>query len=115
MRPAPPGPVPGKVALPEFLPGRSLDDEIAAYELRVAAIVDAPSEPLPRVVIEATRPAPGPSVRAEAEPWALPVTPPESLPTPAAIAAPGTCRACGLSISASARFCRRCGTAQQVA
>jgi zinc ribbon protein len=40
---------------------------------------------------------------------AVPPLEPQSNTVPGA---PGTCRSCGLSISASARFCRRCGTRQ---
>lgn len=109
---SPSTPTPGRVALPEFLPGRSLDDEIAAYELRVASLAAAPPEPLPPVVVEATRtpaavPMERPPVATSRVAASLPVAPVASSP-PAA----GTCRSCGLSLSASARFCRRCGTAQ---
>ena len=107
-----PAPSAPRVALPEFLPGRSLDDEIAAYEQRMATLAVAPAEALPPVVVAAIRPST--EVRtgsaAAVVPGAvgrLPVA-----PVHAASAAPGTCRSCGLSLSASARFCRRCGTAQ---
>jgi hypothetical protein len=98
------------VAFPGFRPGRSLDDEIAAYELRVAALAAAPPEPLPPVVVAATPPTDVARAELPRETRAF-ALPPE--PTP--ISAPsstGTCRSCGLSLSASARFCRRCGTRQ---
>jgi hypothetical protein len=100
-----------------FEPGRSLDDEIAAYELRIAALAEAPIEsepPLrPAAVRESER---GPTVAAMSRERSRP----EQAPAVAQIqaeavtvaAGAGSCRACGLSISASARFCRRCGARQ---
>jgi hypothetical protein len=100
-----------------FEPGRSLDDEIAAYELRIAALAEAPIEsepPLrPAAVRESER---GPTVaamsrersRAEQAPAVAQIQP-EAV---TAAAGAGSCRSCGLSISASARFCRRCGARQ---
>ena len=110
-------PASASVALPEFLPGRSLDDEIAAYELRIAALAASPPEPVapitPVVEVAPPRvpPAFQPAIRIQATPRPVPMAPPPA-PAGTTAAAPGTCRSCGLSLSASARFCRRCGTAQ---
>ena len=108
---------------PGFQPGRSLDDEIAAYEVRMAALAQIPLDPGPPIPQE---PEPAPRIAAAAAPPAA-IQPaqqpaPPSLQVvgtaqpaagePAVAGAPGTCRSCGLSISASARFCRRCGTRQ---
>jgi hypothetical protein len=103
-------------SFPGFQPGHSLDEEIAAYELRVAALAETPPAPGPPIVVAAT-PPPAPAASRLARPAALAAAPnlPAPTPMPAAPGSPGTCRSCGLSISASARFCRRCGTAQQVA
>jgi hypothetical protein len=129
--PAPNMPAPSAAArrtsaLPGFTPGASLDDEIAAYDLRVAAL--AAASPI----------ATGPPASAEFEAPAIiasVIAPPASVTPPAAVARPeshllpmeaipetppetasgaptGTCPSCGLSLSASARFCRRCGTQQ---
>jgi zinc-ribbon domain len=113
-------------ALPGFTPGASLDDEIAAYDLRVAALSTAlpiaagPPQPaefeapavLASVIAPAasvTRPAAVARPESHLAPMeAIPETPPETASgTPT-----GTCPSCGLSLSASARFCRRCGTQQ---
>jgi hypothetical protein len=113
-------------APPGFTPGVSLDDQIAAYDLRIAALAAAsplaagtsrPAEFVAPAVI-ASMIAPPASVTppaAVARPEshlapmeAIPETPPETASgTPT-----GTCPSCGLSLSASARFCRRCGTQQ---
>jgi hypothetical protein len=111
---------------PGFEPGANLDAEIEAYDLRVAAV----SQPLPPSTPEAlapaaARPAPMPesarpverfvaaspgqrAVRSEAIPEVPAVDPATAVP----VAPVGTCPSCGLTLSASARFCRRCGTAQ---
>ena len=113
----------GAAPFPGFQPGRSLDDEIAAYELRMAALAQIPLDPGPalppepqvieRVVASAT-PVAGPETVSPKPPIAAPAVgvaaPTPDEPTP--LGTPGTCRSCGLSISASARFCRRCGTRQ---
>lgn len=96
---------------PGFQPGRSLDDEIAAYELRIAALA-APLAPEPPIEAAAVRRSPPAAAMATA-----PVQPAEVAAAPAAVQpspapSPGTCQSCGLSISASARFCRRCGARQ---
>ena len=101
-----------KTSEPEFLPGRSLDDEIAAYELRVAALAATPPEPLPPIIVAATPPPMAPVMQQAPQPRVSAAVVPPSSPAPLAAAAPGTCRSCGLSISANARFCRRCGTSQ---
>jgi hypothetical protein len=118
---------PGRPArFPGFEPGANLDAEIEAYDLRVAAV----SQPLPPSTPEAlapaaARPAPMPesarpverfvaaspgqrAVRSEAIPEVPAVDPATAVP----VAPVGTCPSCGLTLSASARFCRRCGTAQ---
>jgi hypothetical protein len=113
-------------ALPGFTPGASLDDEIAAYDLRVAALSAAspiaagPPPPAafepPAVIASVIAPAASVTpLAAVARPEshlppmeAIPETPPETASgTPT-----GMCPSCGLSLSASARFCRRCGTQQ---
>ena len=131
-------------SLPAFPPGVSLDDEIAAYELRVAAFTTPPSvEPLPPAAPSPTvAPAPAPRVEPErlrpaastdgvagtgAAPAAARALPPiyvagpvPELPAPSPVALPaaqttGSCASCGLTLSATARFCRRCGTPQHAA
>jgi zinc-ribbon domain len=114
---------------PGFQPGRSLDDEIAAYELRIAALASIPLDPGPPIAAAAPAAAPAaPPIRAIAttpEPPAATPAGPVGVPagvagapavegavTAVAHGVPGTCSHCGLSISASAKFCRRCGTRQ---
>ena len=140
-------------------PGVSLDEEIAAYELRVAAL-SAPVEPATPPVPEPIEPTPAPAAPIVERPGPTPmrrptpvpeplrpaasmpspragdlrpidVPPPqpvrivvsgavEDLPAASAVTMPaaqstGSCPSCGLTLSATARFCRRCGTAQHVA
>ena len=122
-------------ALEGLEPGRSLDAEIAAYEEQHVAgepeaveVAPEPAEPFRPVLAPAPPPiaeeqvaamAPSPGERSPLE-----VLPPILGPRtvvgadqPAAAPSPGarTCPSCGLSLSVSARFCRRCGTAQQQA
>ena len=110
--PAPTGAAP----FPGFQPGRSLDDEIAAYELRIAALA-APTAPEPPIQAAAVHRAPPAAAAAASLPTPMAVPLP-MMPTPATeeqpglAPTPGTCRSCGLSISVSARFCRRCGARQ---
>jgi hypothetical protein len=118
---APSGEATAASPFPGFLPGRSLDEEIAAYELRIAALAAMPPEPLTRPAEPPTR-APQPAVRSgslpaptqrparTANPPTVVVAAPVQVAAPAAT--PGTCGTCGLSLSASARFCRRCGARQ---
>ena len=135
-----PSAIPRPVATPwdGFQPGRSLDEEIAAYELRVAALAAVPPEPaLPPITVTSMPAAERPAAQAPADAGAAAARPSavrsESLsPMPGAAIPPplpeaptageatqlhavGSCRNCGLSISASARFCRRCGTRQDAA
>jgi hypothetical protein len=142
----------GTPELPAFPPGISLDEEIAAYEMRVAELstpaatteaepeapAEAEAEPEPQAVelppavappsaeplswpvrdtlraaasthdLEAEVPKP----RVVAYAPDLPAVSPVVLP---AAQSTGSCPACGLALSATARFCRRCGTAQQQA
>jgi hypothetical protein len=123
-----------------FEPGRNLDDEIAAYERGLgeapqpAAPAGAPTWPVPGAMPEAFEPHwPDVSVAMAADGFApqpadgaagparaakAPIGPGAHLPAvsqPAAPLAARACPSCGLSLSASARFCRRCGTAQQAA
>ena len=124
-----------------FEPGRSLDDAIAEYERERAAVITVTTEVPEGVAAQAiepistaigqpmpastfggaaswtepaavsTAPEPqGPDVPVQAAPAALPVPPAPVIP-----GAARACPSCGLSLSASARFCRRCGTQQQVA
>jgi zinc-ribbon domain len=101
-----------------FPPGANLDEEIAAYDLRIAALATtAPSPPTspPAQVIASRAPSPGetPSVTQAMATATVPDLPdPDSRTGPAGTGA-GTCPSCGLSLSASARFCRRCGTPQR--
>jgi hypothetical protein len=109
---------PAPSPFPGFKPGRSLDDEIAAYELRIAALASpASAEPTIQAAAFVHReppPAAMPSrtgtIRGAAELAAEVLA-----ERPAGAAMPGTCHSCGLSISASARFCRRCGARQDAA
>jgi len=142
----------GPASLPAFEPGVSLDEQIAAYDLRIAALQAEPEAPAPDLFVPAAtvppfapppvapvpvapptaappiaavapsvaRPAaPQPQPQAAARPAAaaqsagipdIPVTPDASTMAAGAV---GTCPSCGLSLSASARFCRRCGTQQR--
>jgi hypothetical protein len=99
---------------PDFQPGRNLDDEIAAYELRIAALNEIPLDPGPAIVAPEVLRAAASATRVDAAPAPLEVPGQATeLAEPTSVApVPGTCRSCGLSISASARFCRRCGTRQ---
>jgi hypothetical protein len=123
--------------LPAFPPGVSLDDEIAAYEQRIAAFTTP--QPSPASARPTTQPDMPTRVEQEPErlrpaaaadrPVAMPATeraalppiyvagPVPDLPEPSPVALPdaqttGSCASCGLTLSATARFCRRCGTAQ---
>jgi hypothetical protein len=103
-------------AFPGFQPGRSLDAEIAAYELRIAALAESPldSEP-PLQAVGSGAPSPATQVTSATSSPSLGQTLlAAAIAAPGAVAgpSPGTCRSCGLSISASARFCRRCGSRQ---
>jgi hypothetical protein len=105
-------------SLPAFAPGASLDEEIAAYDLRVAAI-SGPASAGDALAPAAVHPA-------TSEPTVQPVLPPIYVPgpvpdlpdvSPAALPAAqttGACASCGLALSATARFCRRCGTPQHI-
>jgi hypothetical protein len=168
VEPAPPtmAPAPDRrpAGLPALPPGVSLDEEIAAYDLRVAALAEPPvAAATPEAPAVAPGPAPvappfvvptpAPPVQAprsdELRPAAVqppiahihaeemlprvhqgapqPALPPVYVPgpvpelpaaSPAALPASqstGTCGSCGLALSATARFCRRCGTPQPVA
>ena len=143
----PDGPARSGPAL-SFPPGVSLDEEIAAYEVRVAAIatpapVEAIEVPPPAVPEPAPLPPPAPAV-SDQPAWpmaaerAAPAAarhpapgsaqaftprfvagPVPDLPAASPVALPesrttGSCASCGLSLSATARFCRRCGTAQHL-
>jgi len=132
-------------SLPAFPPGVSLDDEIAAYEQRIAAFTTPPpsaapsAAPAPAPARPAMQPEMPSRVEREPErlrpasaadrPVAMPATeraalppiyvagPVPDLPAPSPVALPdaqttGSCASCGLTLSATARFCRRCGTAQ---
>ena len=118
-------------------PGRSLDAEIAAYEEQRGAGPETPEpeavevapepEPFRPVSIPAPWPIAEDQVAAMAAPGERPAL--ESLPPivgPTTVVGAGhpagapisgarACPSCGLSLSVSARFCRRCGTAQQQA
>lgn len=131
----------------QFPPGVSLDEEIAAYDLRVAALSTPTPEPeaeppatlapepigrtdpgLPAAPLDWPMAAEHAAPRASASdttgparlaPRYVPGPVPE-LPDASPVALPaaqstGSCASCGLSLSATARFCRRCGTAQHVA
>jgi len=114
---------PPVTSFPGFLPGRSLDDEIAAYELRIAALAQIPASPEP--AIQPTAVVHREPIRTREHTARAPVAmaaeatrePSDAISETADHTAmapmPGTCRSCGLSISASARFCRRCGTRQE--
>jgi hypothetical protein len=139
-------PTDGAPGLPAFPPGVSLDEEIAAYEMRVAALStpEPTPEAEPEPELEAVEPSPSPIAPPPAAPLSWPVRdtlrpaasaahePVADAPKPRVVAyAPelpavspvvlpaaqstGSCPACGLALSATARFCRRCGTAQQQA
>jgi hypothetical protein len=109
---------PGPSPFPGFRPGRSLDDEIAAYELRIAALASPPASPEPTIQAAAFihREPPSAAAQATTSPTRGAAEVASLVPAdrPAGAVLPGTCHSCGLSISASARFCRRCG-ARQVA
>lgn len=104
--------------MPSLPAGVSLDDEIAAYDLRVAALAE------PTVTHQPIQPAVVAQSAAVDEP--APALPPiyvpgpvPDLPAPSAVAQPasqttGSCASCGLTLSATARFCRRCGTPQHL-
>ena len=111
--PAPAAAPTSAAPFPGFQPGRSLDDEIAAYELRIAALA-APVAPEPPIQAAAVHRAPPPaSVPAAMAAQPLQATAPAIDEQPDLAPTPGACRTCGLSISASARFCRRCGARQE--
>ena len=107
-------------SLPAFAPGANLDEAIAAYDLRIAALSTPASMPSPQPPAAALQAA----AMASASPTAptgqrvmrsegIPEAPEEVPATIIPISSIGTCPSCGLSLSASARFCRRCGTQQQ--
>ena len=109
-----------------FEPGPNLDDQIAAYERGLGTPSDATLPeiaPMPTAVSDAPLSWPQPAVGATAaQPnWpdaAAPRGPGAHLPAasqPVVPLAARACPSCGLSLSASARFCRRCGTQQQAA
>jgi ribosomal protein L40E len=122
--------------MPSLPPGVSLDDEIAAYDLRVAALAEPPvAMPAPEPLRPAALRAPVPEPLYQAQPpvahlpamdHAAPALPPIYVPGPvpelpeaSPVAQPasqttGSCASCGLSLSATARFCRRCGTPQHL-
>jgi len=123
----------GGSSLPDFPPGVSLDDEIAAYDLRVASLAVPPVMPAPPVAqppaampiaatvepIATSQPEP-PAAKSQALPPIFVAGAVPDLPAASPAALPiaqttGTCSSCGLSVSASARFCRRCGTPQHPA
>ena len=114
--PEPMAPAPPAGSLPAFPPGVSLDEEIAAYDLRVAALAVPPPpppaiEPIAAVsapISSAPTPAPVPRIVAAVVPD-LPAASEAAMP---AAQAATSCPSCGLALSATARFCRRCGTAQ---
>jgi hypothetical protein len=114
---APSAPAPSP--FPGFRPGRSLDDEIAAYELRIAALASPPASPEPTIQAAAfiRREPPSAAAQAATSPTrgAAEVAAIVPADRPAGAVLPGTCHSCGLSISASARFCRRCGARQDAA
>ena len=127
---APPEPAPEPVAeppasaqparpgsLPSLPPGVSLDEEIAAYDLRMAALA-APPPPAPTIQPIAASATPmGQAPAAMPAPRIVPAVVPD-LPAASEAAMPAaqaatSCPSCGLALSATARFCRRCGTSQQ--
>jgi hypothetical protein len=124
----PPLPAPTEAApLSPFPPGKSLDEEIAAYDLRIAALGTAPPPqpqvPPPYLAVGRTEAAVGSSGQFATAAPASAVTPavrgtvpefPELPADPLSLVNTGTCPSCGLSLSASARFCRRCGMQQRV-
>lgn len=142
---APATPRPPSV-MPTLPPGVSLDDEIAAYDLRVAALAEpaiaalagpAVATPAPESLRPAAMQAPAPppihqavqppvaaqSAIIEEPARALPPIyvpgPVPDLPAASPVAQPaslttGSCASCGLTLSATARFCRRCGTSQHL-
>jgi len=116
-----------------FPPGVSLDEEIAAYDLRMAALAVPPpmAPPVPPTYMPPAPPAVQP-IAATATPISQPIAQaPMSAPAPRIVAAivpdlpaasaaampaaqaAASCPSCGLALSATARFCRRCGMAQQ--
>jgi hypothetical protein len=125
----PPSETPRRRSTLPFAAGVSLDEEIAAYDLRMAALAKAPPEPAvvpPTPIVPAPPAAPrrqaASAQKAGRGPIAMPAPPravvPELPPADAGLGtaevSTGTCPSCGLSLSASARFCRRCGTQQRV-
>jgi hypothetical protein len=105
-------------SLPSFPPGVSLDEEIAAYDLRMAALATPPPAQPPAIQPIAASATPMTQEPAAApNPRIVPAVVPD-LPAASAAAMPAaqaatSCPSCGLALSATARFCRRCGTAQQ--
>lgn len=105
-------------SLPSFPPGVSLDEEIAAYDLRMAALATPPPAPPPAIQPIAASATPmSQEPTAAPTPRIVPAVVPD-LPAASAAAMPAaqaatSCPSCGLALSATARFCRRCGTAQQ--
>jgi hypothetical protein len=118
-----------------FEPGRSLDDAIAEYERRRAATGTTEPDVVPAAAVEPIPTAVGHPIPASTfdgpvswpavaeQQWPDVAVPAASAEAPAeaqvhrAPVVPGAarpCPSCGLSLSASARFCRRCGTPQQV-
>jgi hypothetical protein len=112
-------------SLPSFPPGVSLDEEIAAYDLRMAALAaqpppspafQAPPPPMFQPAAASATPmspAPTPAPTPRIVPAVVPDLPAASEAALPAAQAAASCPSCGLALSATARFCRRCGTAQQ--
>jgi hypothetical protein len=119
VQPAPALAAPLPSPFPGFRPGRSLDDEIAAYELRIAALATPPASPEPTIQAAAFihREPPSASAPSAIAPsrGATEIADVAPVDRPAGAVLPGTCHSCGLSISSSARFCRRCGSRQDAA
>jgi len=70
-----------------------------------------------RPAAAADRPVAMPATERAALPPIYVAGPVPDLPAPSPVALPdaqttGSCASCGLTLSATARFCRRCGTAQ---
>jgi hypothetical protein len=85
-------------------PGANLDAEIAAYDQRVATAAARSAAIEQRDAAQRQRELSSVGIPEAPEPVPASITP---------ISGIATCPSCGLSLSASARFCRRCGTQQQ--
>ena len=84
-------------------PGANLDAEIAAYDQRVAAAAARSAAIEQRDAAMRQRDLSSAGIPEAPEAVPASITP---------ISGIATCPSCGLSLSASARFCRRCGTQQ---